>query len=125
MEGPPKEGASTAPDASLKKKPRIQLRESAESDVIEITGYYEERSRRVAERFVSAFQKAVERIAEHPEIGRPRKARSSHLAGLRSWPVPGFEVTLVFYMPLPGVIDVLRVLHGARDLAMMLGLDED
>lgn len=109
----------------MKRKARVQLREAAESDVVEITGLYDEHSRRTAERFVSAFQKSVERIADHPEIGRVRKTRSAHLKGLRSWPVAGFEVTLVFYIPSPGVVDVLRVLHGARDLALILGLDED
>jgi len=30
--------------------------------------------------------------------------------------VPGFESYLVFYVPSPGVVEVVRVLHGARDL---------
>jgi hypothetical protein len=34
--------------------------------------------------------------------------------------VPGFENTLVFYVPSPGVVEVMRVLHGARDVARLL-----
>jgi plasmid stabilization system protein ParE len=34
--------------------------------------------------------------------------------------VPGFESYLVFYVPSPGVVEVVRVLHGARDLPRLL-----
>jgi toxin ParE1/3/4 len=35
---------------------------------------------------------------------------------LRVWPVPGFDRHLVFYVERADYIDVLRVLHGARDI---------
>jgi toxin ParE1/3/4 len=42
------------------------------------------------------------------------------LADLRRWPVSGFPNHLIFYQPTEGGIEVVRVLHGARDLATML-----
>jgi toxin ParE1/3/4 len=39
--------------------------------------------------------------------------RSDLATALRSWPLDNY---LIFYKPLPDGIEVLRVLHGARDL---------
>ena len=58
---------------------------------------------------------AFARLAEFPEIGSPRVASDPSLAGLRLWPVPGFEKFRICYVPRADHIDVLRVLHGARD----------
>ncbi len=35
-------------------------------------------------------------------------------------PVSRFRNYLIFYVPVPGGIDVFRVLHGARDLGEVL-----
>lgn len=43
------------------------------------------------------------------------------LEGIRSWVVKGFENYIVFYREIPGAIEVLRVLHGARDVLRALG----
>ena len=32
------------------------------------------------------------------------------------WAVSGFENTFIFYIERPAYVDVLRVLHAARDL---------
>ena len=53
-------------------------------------------------------------------VGRLREFRSARLAGLRSWPVPGFPKHLIFYRVDEDLVEVVRVLHGARDLAIVL-----
>jgi plasmid stabilization system protein ParE len=35
-------------------------------------------------------------------------------------PVPGFDNFLVFYQVTPRTVDVVRVLHGARDIRKVL-----
>jgi hypothetical protein len=35
---------------------------------------------------------------------------------MRRWPVKGFEKILLFYFPLPDGLDLVRVVHGSRDL---------
>ncbi len=52
-------------------------------------------------------------MARHPAIGR---LRSFSLTGVRSWVVPGFENYVVFYLPAETEVQILAVLHGARDL---------
>jgi len=44
-----------------------------------------------AQRFLDEAEKAFARLAEFPEIGSPRTVSDPSLAGLRLWPVPGFE----------------------------------
>jgi plasmid stabilization system protein ParE len=48
------------------------------------------------------------------------------LEGLRMFAVSDFEKHLVFYIERPGYIDVLRVLHGSRDIpvALVEGLED-
>jgi len=60
-----------------------------------------------------------------PEIGTPRLFKNLMLAGLRCWPVKGFEDLLVFYLVHPDALRIVRVLHGKRDLKKILQLEHD
>lgn len=52
-----------------------------------------------------------------PQLGRKRSELANEsLSDVRSFPIHGFKNWLVFYRPTPDGIDVIRVLHGARDL---------
>jgi len=53
-------------------------------------------------------------------MGKTREVRNPRLSGLRQWRVKGFESYLIFYRPIPEGIEVLRVLHGARDIDRIL-----
>jgi toxin ParE1/3/4 len=55
-------------------------------------------------------------LAMNPEIGQPRRFPGSQLRSLRSFRIKGFENYLIFYRPVSEGIEVLNVLHGARDL---------
>lgn len=67
-----------------------------------------------AERFLSAIYDAEDRLAEFPMLGR---AREDLGPSIRSWTI---EPYLIFYAVEPGVVVVLRILHGARDLTELL-----
>jgi len=41
--------------------------------------------------------------------------------GLRAWPIDGFRNHLVFYRPTDEGVDIVRVLHGARDIEALFG----
>ena len=59
-----------------------------------------------------------------PQIGARRELRNPRLEGLRMWPIRGFENYLVFYRPIEEGIEVTRVLHGARDIRVILADDD-
>jgi toxin ParE1/3/4 len=63
-----------------------------------------------ADRFAARIDKTFRLLARRPGIGR---ARPELYSDLRSF-VIGKYVT--FYLPLKKGIDVIRVLHGARDI---------
>jgi toxin ParE1/3/4 len=96
---------------------RILKRETATRDLIEqFVWYAESASLEVADRFLTSAQNTLERLAAAPESGAPVEVTREELVGLRRWPVKGFEKILLFYIPLSDGIDLVRVLHGSRDL---------
>jgi toxin ParE1/3/4 len=52
-----------------------------------------------------------------PEAGTIWEMGTAAVAAMRYWQGKGFPKYLIFYVPLPNGIEVVRVLHGARDLA--------
>jgi plasmid stabilization system protein ParE len=55
-----------------------------------------------------------------PDMGAPKRFKNPLLAGLRSWPVKGFEDIRIYYLVKGGVLRVIRVLHGERDVQRIL-----
>jgi toxin ParE1/3/4 len=74
----------------------------------------------VALRFLDAFDETVAKLAPMPGTGAPYESPHPRLQNVRTWPVAGFQKYLIFYRPIEGGIEVLRVLHGARDLDVAL-----
>ena len=60
-----------------------------------------------------------------PEMGRLREFSNARLRGLRSWRIRGFEHWLVFYRVTDEAVEVVRVLHGARDLEGLFDVHEE
>jgi toxin ParE1/3/4 len=100
---------------------RILVRPEAERDL-------EERAEHIAcewdleagMRYFRALEVTLELIASQPRMGSPRRFRSPALEGVRMCPVKGFEKHLIFYRPLREGIEVVRILHGARDIEQAL-----
>jgi toxin ParE1/3/4 len=74
-------------------------------------------------RFYNAARMTIEKIAQNPGIGQRRDSLNPRLTGLRVWRVEGFEKHLIFYRPGDDGVEIIRVLHGARDIGRVL--DED
>ena len=56
-------------------------------------------------------------LAGEPEAGYRFFVRRPELQGMRRFPVSeGFEKILLFYFPLADGIELVRVVHGNRDL---------
>jgi len=47
----------------------------------------------------------------------------ARLHNVRMWPVPKFRRYLVFYRELADVVEIVRVVHGARDLPSLFSDD--
>ena len=95
---------------------RLTRTPEARRDIIEHAVYLGQQSARTAARFLDAVEASLERLVEMPQLGSPRDFPNPELTGLRSWAVRGFPNVLIFYRLTETGIDVIRVLHGARDL---------
>ena len=56
-------------------------------------------------------------------MGSPLILKPSELAGLRKWRVKDFDNYMIFYMPRPDGVSIVRVLHAASDWWGLLGFD--
>ena len=70
----------------------------------------------VALSFLDAVHKTFALLAENPNIGWPSRLKHSALNALRVFRVTSFEKMLILYRPLAGGVDILRVVHGSRNL---------
>ena len=95
---------------------KYTLYPAARRDLDEIADYIARDNIDAALRFYDAAHAAFEQLATMPGMGPLREYRERAFADVRSWPLTRFENYLVFYRPVEGGIEVLRVLHGARDV---------
>jgi len=89
---------------------RITQTARAEQDLEEIWFYIAVDNVGAADALLDEFDNSCRLLATQPKMGRAREELAS---GLRSFPVRRY---VVFYRPLVDGIEVVRVLHGARDV---------
>lgn len=89
---------------------QVMRRPLAEADILEIWDYIAEDSIAAADHWIDRLDEQFRLLATQPKMGRTRDELA---AGVRSHP---FGRYVIFYMPLDDGIDVVRVLHGSRDI---------
>jgi toxin ParE1/3/4 len=98
----------------------VSRRPRATRDLDETASFIAQDSPDAAFRFLEAAERAFGQLAGTPGLGGVWETDDPRLAGLRVWPIPGFEKYLVFYRPADDGIEVIRVLHGSRDIDSLL-----
>ncbi len=97
------------------KKPRV------DRDLIDHFAFIARDKVEPAERFLRVAQESFDRLAADPLLGHNWESPMPQLAGIRVYPMPSpFRNYLIFYRPTEDGIEVLTVLHGARDLQAVL-----
>lgn len=94
-----------------------RLAPEAERDLDDIAYYIakETGSLDIAERLIDSITNRFYLLASHPKIGR---ARDDLLAGTRSFPVGNY---IIIYDIDGEDVQILRVVHGRRNLAALFG----
>jgi toxin ParE1/3/4 len=82
----------------------------AKADLSEIWDYIADDSEAQADSFIDSIDLKLRLIAEQPNIGRIRGELAENM---RSFPLGRY---VIFYVVIPNGIEVVRVLHGSRDL---------
>ena len=70
--------------------------------------------------FIDATESAFQLLVNPPGVGVVREFSVETLKGIRTWPVRDFDKVLIFYLDIPEGIQVIRVLHRARDIPSVL-----
>jgi toxin ParE1/3/4 len=91
----------------------------AEEDLIQLWLYLaQEASKGAADRRLRNIERACARLSQWPQSGR---ARDELLPGLRSIPAPP---QVIFYRVSAAAVEIVRVLHGNRDIDAIFGKPE-
>ncbi len=92
----------------------LRFRPEAENDLLEIGTFIERDNPYAATSFIATIREKCEALVANPNMGR---ARPELIAGMRSFPVGQY---VIFYRPDRNVLEIVRVLHGARDIDALL-----
>lgn len=95
---------------------RFVLTPAAEGDLLKIIEYLEGDNPEAVLKVVDALDEAMQRLAENPWIGHVRPDLTDE--DVRFWPVFKY---LVVYRPETKPLEIVRVLHGRRDVERILG----
>lgn len=102
-------------------KRKVVIRPAAGRDLDRAADYIaQHQDLDTALRFYQAAEETFRLIATQPEMGRRRDFGNPQLKGVRICLMKEFDRHLVFYRPLKGGIEVLRIIHGARDIENLL-----
>jgi toxin ParE1/3/4 len=95
-----------------------RITEQARADLDQLWDYIAERNEAAADRLLDNILKAARLHASFPQMGRQRDELAPDL---RSFVVSPY---VVFYRPAGDTIEVLRVLHGHRDIDTIMKSEE-
>ena len=85
----------------------------ARQDIVSHEDYLFERDPSVAQRFGDAVNETIKMLCRSPNLGERLSTDSSGQIRFRT--ISGFKNYLIFYRRVDAVLEILRVLHGARD----------
>ena len=89
---------------------RFRRRKQVDVDLDAIWSYIAADGVNAANRQIDRIGEVFEMLVENPLAGR---ARLDLASDLRSFPVGSY---VVFYVPLPDGVEIVRVMHGHRDI---------
>lgn len=96
---------------------RFKLSETANADLEQIGDYIAQDNQQAAWNFVDRLEVRCQELAERPGTGRKREALSP---GLRSATEGDY---LIFYEITSYGIEVIRIIHGKRNIARIFKAD--
>lgn len=94
----------------------FRLSPEALDDLDAIHAFIAQHNCQVADQVLDAAFTTLDMLARTPLMGRSRSFSHPELGELRSFRVEHFSNYLIFYRPRKGGIEVVRVLHAARNL---------
>jgi toxin ParE1/3/4 len=89
---------------------QLRISPRATADLLEIWSYIADDSVANADAFVDKLYETIQTLGRQPGLGRRREELAP---GIQSFPHDRY---ILFYRAVPGAIEIVRVLHSARDI---------
>ncbi len=89
---------------------RVIRSDQAQADLEGIFDYLDSQSTQAADRFAAKFEQTCDLHARHPQIGAGSEVYASMLRHFTVWNYA------IFYRPVDDGIELIRIIHGARDI---------
>ena len=104
---------------------KINITAEATNDAITVAELLAGRSSlNTSDKFLNATTQVYRLLAEMPGLGSRRDYGQS-FSDLRMWHVPKFPKYLIFYRVTDTELTILRVLHGAQNIAQIFSGSEE
>jgi toxin ParE1/3/4 len=94
----------------------IRITPRADRDIDECCGWIRKGNPAAALQFLKSVELTCTLVSQMPGIGSQRYADIALVHGVRMIKVKGFESYLIFYLEREAFIDIIRILHSARDI---------
>ena len=99
----------------------LDIRPRADRDLADLAEYIAADNLDAAINFLLAARRSMEFLTTSPHAGALYELASGRrLRGVRKWSVKGYRNYLIFYRVGTESIEILRVVHGARDIPTLL-----
>ena len=85
----------------------------ADQEITAYSDYLADRNPAVADRFADAVDATIEMLLDNPNLGE--RLHTDLLGQIRYRTIIDFKNYLIFYRRVDDVLEIVRVLHGARD----------
>ena len=96
----------------------LTIKPKAKDDLQDIWWFIAQDSPNNADKHLDRIYDSMLILADNPQLGIQRE---SIARGLRSHVIGNY---VVFYSPIENGVDIIRVLHGARDIEKLLATDQ-
>jgi toxin ParE1/3/4 len=102
---------------------RIIKRPQVIQDLIELATYLAEDSLDISERFLFSAEKTFQKLSQFPQRGKLSNFKHPQLIDIRQQAIEGFRKYVIFYRLTDSEVEIIRVIHGARDIEAILEQD--
>jgi toxin ParE1/3/4 len=100
---------------------RYLIRPKADRDLENQAYYYATVANpELGHRFLIAAHETFALLAKQPNMGWPPRLRHPALKSMRVFRIKRFERILILYLPLADGVEILRVIHGSRNIKALL-----
>ena len=92
-------------------------------DLITLATYIADNNIDVSDNFLIAAENTFQQLGNFPKLGKSCQFSHPELVDMRQKAIKGFNKYLIFYQLIPDGVEIIRVIHGARDIENILESD--